>query len=414
MKLKTLSVTEVNRMLSDYIQTNPIFLSINIKGEIVNLRKTNYGYTFFSLKDENSKINCMVDDPFDFENGQEVIASGKISIYKKSGNYTFIVTKIEKSGKGKQSEEFLKLYNDLKEKGYFNEENKKPLKKYPKNIGVITSNTGAAIKDILSVYERKFPHIDVYIYDTKMQGENIKQGIINGFKVLDEMNMDTIIISRGGGESDNLAQFNDYDIAISMFNCKVPTISAIGHEIDFTIPDFIADKRVPTPSIAAEISVPEKNEITNQLDKLINNIKSSYENNIEYKKYMLESHHMTLEKNAPIQKIKELFHKTSFIINEISNIFLNKIKSQIYHNNKVINDISNNYKTMIQENKTLLEKYKLEIELNNPYKILKDGYSLIIKDDSIIKSIKEFKTNSEYTIKFYDGEIKVNISKGRF
>lgn len=388
MKLKALSVTELNNFIADYMYTNPIFRMLSITGEIINVRKTNYGYVFFDLKDDNSKVSCMIFKNIELEEGKEVILKGRVNFYIAGGTYTFIAEECEIVGRGKYYENFRKLYEKLEKKNYFSIEHKKPLKKFPQKIGVVTSYTGAALQDILSVFKRRYPVIDVYIYDAKVQGQDIEKDIIRGIETLDSMDLDVIIISRGGGASDNLAAFNNENIADACFECNTSLISAIGHEIDYVIIDYIADFRAPTPSIAAEIAVPNIEEVSINLeqkfdrnrDLILNKIKS-YEERLEGLKYIIDSF-------SPVSEIINLNHRIEILKN----------------------NIENNYKGSLNHLEFQLENLKTKVVSNNPLKILKSGYSVVEKNNKIISSYKDIKNSEEVVIKFYDGKIKAMLN----
>lgn len=394
MKLKILSVSQANAILSNYVNANPIFSNLMVKGEVVNTRHTNYGYTFFSIKDDNSKLNCLTFDDLKVEDGKEVIVSGKISIYEKTGSCSFIVYEIKDAGAGKYSELFLLLYKKLEKEGFFKEEHKRPLKKYPVTIGVVTSYTGAAIQDIISVIKRKYPQVVLYIYDTKMQGDDIKTGIIKGLNILGQMDIDTIILSRGGGENDNLAQFNDYDIAKAVYDCESPVITAIGHDIDNTVVDFVSDVRAPTPSVAAELAVPDMKEVSAKLDDTLKEIHYICSGKIQGKKAALSEYHLNIQKNSPKARIFELKSK----LEELRN------KTGVA------------YAHIINQRKSELREIYLNLKLSNPYNILKDGYALIFKNGSLVKSIADIDKALEIEIILSDGKVvgKFSVSNKRY
>ncbi|MGP1568760.1 MAG: exodeoxyribonuclease VII large subunit, partial [Peptoanaerobacter stomatis] len=236
MKLKTLTVSQVNDYLANYIGTNPIFSNMSVGGEVFNLKKTGYGYTFLSLKDDESKLNAITYlEKFDVQEGDFITVSGKISFYKKSGTYSIIINSYEKRGQGNNYEQFKILYEKLEKLGYFKYEFKKPIIKFPQKIGIITSAKGAAVKDIISVITRRYPKVTLIIYDSKMQGTDVENNVVQGINTLSDLSVDTIIISRGGGDTDDLSVFNSQLIAKAVFDCNVPIISAIGHEIDYVI-----------------------------------------------------------------------------------------------------------------------------------------------------------------------------------
>lgn len=303
------------------------------------------------------------------------------------GNYTFIVDQVEISGRGKYYEQFKKLYEKLEKKDYFSLKYKKKLKRFPEKIGVITSYTGAAIQDILSVFNRRYPVVEVYVYDTQVQGQEIESGIVKAIKFLDNMNLDVIIITRGGGDSDNLAAFNSEIIADACFNCTIPIISAIGHEIDFVIIDYVADFRAPTPSVAAEIAVPNINDIFQLLDENLYKNNLYFLNRIEYSERKIQDIKYLIANFSPIAKIIDYNHHLQLLHNKI-----------ISRYNDIINYANFN-----------LDSLKSKIISNNPLKILESGYSIVEKDGETVKFQSEIANVDELDIKFYDGKIKTKI-----
>lgn len=388
MKLKTLTVSQVNEYISSFISANPIFANMRVSGEVINLRKTPYGYTFLSLKDENAKINAITFlKDFDVKDADTITVYGKIDIYKKNGTYALIINSYEKGGQGQEYEKFKRLYEELEKKGYFLKENKKPLPKYPQNIGVITSSNGAAIQDIISVITRRYPKINLLIYDSKMQGKDVEQNVVQGIEKFQELDVDIIIISRGGGDSDDLSIFNSKMICESIHSCNKPIISAIGHEIDFVICDFVADMRASTPSIAAEISVPRLDEVYSYLSILENKINSYYKNIISTKKDKVSNMKYIIQSNAPYNKImqKKLY---------ISNIQL---------------DIEKKYKNKIYKSIVKLEKITAVLQENNYKKIMSKGFSIIKKENSVVKSIEQLEKGEVVVIQMMDGSITAII-----
>lgn len=409
MKLKILSVSKLNQMISDYLITNPIFGSLSVQGEIVNYKKTSYGYSFFSIKDELSKLNCISYEDIDIENGEEIIANGSLSVYKKNGNYSLQVNKIEKVGEGIISQELIKLFENLKKKGYFEDGLKKKIRKYPSSIGVVTSYSGAAIQDIIAVISKRYPLIDLYVYDTKMQGEDITSGIVTGINELDKMNLDAIILSRGGGESDNLAQFNDEEIADSIFLSNTIIISAIGHEIDFNIPDYVADYRASTPSMAAQISVPDKSEVIRLLETSFNNIEFYHQKKIDFYRLILNKLGIIFEKNSPLQRLIDSRYKVKHLIDNITGFYVRKIYNYRFSLKLKIRSIADNQSKNIYKNKNILENTINKIKRNNPYEILKEGYALIYREEELIIDKKQIKTGDIVDLKFYNGKIRVKV-----
>lgn len=388
MKLKTLTVSQVNDYLANYIGTNPIFSNMSVGGEVFNLKKTGYGYTFLSLKDDESKLNAITYlEKFDVQEGDFITVSGRISFYKKSGTYSIIINSYEKRGQGNNYEQFKILYEKLEKLGYFKYELKKTIIKFPQKIGIITSAKGAAVKDIISVITRRYPKVSLIIYDSKMQGIDVENNVIQGINTLSDLSVDTIIISRGGGDTDDLSVFNSQLIAKAVFDCDIPIISAIGHEIDYVICDFVADMRAPTPSIAGELSVPNLQEVYDTIDNFEKSIKISYKNIINLYNSKIDSYRFLIQSNTPYKKINQkklsLLELTSFI--------------------------EQAYKDKIQSYKDRLFYISSILQENNYNNILSKGFALVEKDDVFIKTVKDLALGDKLTVRLEDGNISVVV-----
>ena len=390
MKLKTLTVSQVNDYLANYIGTNPIFSNMSVGGEVFNLKKTGYGYTFLSLKDDESKLNAITYlEKFDVQEGDFITVSGRISFYKKSGTYSIIINSYEKRGQGNNYEQFKILYEKLEKLGYFKYELKKPIIKFPQKIGIITSAKGAAVKDIISVITRRYPKVTLIIYDSKMQGIDVENNVVQGINTLSDLSVDTIIISRGGGDTDDLSVFNSQLIAKAVFDCNVPIISAIGHEIDYVICDFVADMRAPTPSIAGELSVPNLQEVYDTIDNFEKSINISYKNIINLYNSKINSYRFLIQSNTPYKKINQkklsLLELTSFI--------------------------EQAYKDKIQSYKDRLFYISSILQENNYNNILSKGFALVEKDDVFIKTTEDLALGDRLTIRLKDGNVSVVVEE---
>ena len=363
---------------------------MSVGGEVFNLKKTGYGYTFLSLKDDESKLNAITYlEKFDVQEGDFITVSGKISFYKKSGTYSIIINSYEKRGQGNNYEQFKILYEKLEKLGYFKYELKKPIIKFPQKIGIITSAKGAAVKDIISVINRRYPKVSLIIYDSKMQGMDVENNVIQWINTLSDLSVDTIIISRGGGDTDDLSVFNSQLIAKAVFDCDIPIISAIGHEIDYVICDFVADMRAPTPSIAGELSVPNLQEVYDTIDNFEKSIKISYKNIINLYNSKIDSYRFLIQSNTPYKKINQkklsLLELTSFI--------------------------EQAYKDKIQSYKDRLFYISSILQENNYNNILSKGFALVEKDDVFIKTVKDLTLGDKLTVRLKDGNVSVLVEE---
>lgn len=390
MKIKTLSVSEVSNYLKKIIDNDFILMNLSVKGEISNLKYHSSGHIYFSLKDEGSKINAIMfrDDKsslnFKLEEGMSIIVKGRISIYPASGSLQLYVKSVEQEGEGNLFIKFEKLKERLNKEGYFNEEHKKPIPVFPKRIGIITSETGAAVRDIINVSRRRNSLVDLILYPAQVQGKDAYKTLIDGIRYFDEnKSVDVIILGRGGGSIEELWNFNEEDLAKEIFKCKIPIISAVGHETDFTISDFVSDLRAATPSQAAEIAVPLE-------EDLYLNIKGAEEFlNKEIKGLLLKEREKvkSLEKMINLQSPKEKIVNSYIEIDNLKKRLNNKILSKIYIEKEKLTGINN------------------LLMANNPISLLNKGYAIIEDEKEIIKSIEQLKNDKDIEITLKDGKV---------
>ena len=390
MKIKTLSVSEVSNYLKKIIDNDFILMNLSVKGEISNLKYHSSGHIYFSLKDEGSKINAIMfrDDKsslnFKLEEGMSIIVKGRISIYPASGSLQLYVKSVEQEGEGNLFIKFEKLKERLKDEGYFNEEHKKPIPVFPKRIGIITSETGAAVRDIINVSRRRNSLVDLILYPAQVQGKDAYKTLIEGIRYFDEnKSVDVIILGRGGGSIEELWNFNEEDLAKEIFKCKIPIISAVGHETDFTISDFVSDLRAATPSQAAEIAVPLE-------EDLYLNIKGAEEFlNKEIKGLLLKEREKvkSLEKMINLQSPKEKIVNSYIEIDNLKKRLNSKILSKIYIEKEKLTGINN------------------LLMANNPISLLNKGYAIIEDEKEIIKSIEQLKNDKDIEITLKDGKV---------
>jgi exodeoxyribonuclease VII large subunit len=285
MSRRDYSVTEITRYIKMRLESDGFLKRVGVNGEISNFKKHSSGHLYFSLKDDNSVIRCVmfksdaIKNKFEPEEGMSVLIIGSVSVYEKTGAYQIYVRQMEPKGIGTLYRAYEQLKAKLEALGWFAEENKKTIPYFPEHIGIITSQTGSAIKDITSIISRRFPGVKMSLYPVLVQGENAKYGIAEALKYLDEKpEVDVIILGRGGGSIEDLWAFNEEMVAQAVFSSDTPVISAVGHETDFTICDFVADLRAATPSAAAELVVPDRRELLislSQYEKQINIIINS-------------------------------------------------------------------------------------------------------------------------------------------
>ena len=390
MKIKTLSVSEVSNYLKKIIDNDFILMNLSVKGEISNLKYHSSGHIYFSLKDEGSKINAIIfkDDAlklgFTLEEGMSIRVKGRVSIYPSSGNLQLYIKEVEEEGEGDLFVRFEKLKEKLKKEGYFNEENKKPIPLFPKRIGIITSKTGAAIRDIINVSRRRNSLVDLVLYPAQVQGGNAYKTIIDGIRYFDEKkDVDVIILGRGGGSIEELWNFNEEELAKEIFKCKIPIISAVGHETDFTISDFVSDLRAATPSQGAEIAVPLEEDLYLNIKGAEEFLNKEITSLLLKEKEKVKSLEKILKLQSPKEKIVNSYIEVDNLKNRLESILLSKIH---------------------------IEKEKLKginnlLMASNPISLLNKGYAIIEEDREIIKSIEQLKNDKDIKITLKDGKV---------
>lgn len=365
---QALSVSSLNNQIKTLLETT--FMSAYVEGEVSNLTYHNSGHIYFSLKDASSTISCVLFKgnakylKFRLEVGMKITISGSITVYAPRGNYQLLCTRIEPCGQGALALAYEQLKTKLQAQGYFEQSRKKTLPAYPKHITLITSPTGAAIQDMKKVAQNRWPLCKFTLIPTLVQGEGSTSSIVAAIVKADALASDILIVARGGGSIEDLWAFNEEKVADAIYNAKTPVISAIGHEVDFLISDFVSDVRAATPSNAIEIALPDINEHRIYLDSLFNELNSKYKN-------------ILYIKNQNLEYIKKLFEQQSF-----ENKFLTFQKEIKYMSNEFNNIM--NYK--IKEKSNMLESIENLYKLNHPNKRIEEGYAQITKDGKIIKS----------------------------
>lgn len=310
--MKTIySVFQVNTYIHNMFREDYLLSDVSVSGEISNLKFHSSGHIYFTLKDDKSAISCAIFRQsaqklnIALKDGDKIVASGSISNYIPSGGVTFNVTKVEYEGIGDLTKKFEELKKRLSEQGLFDKEFKKPIPKFPKTIGIVTAPTGAAIRDIISVSKRRNPYISLILYPALVQGDGAKESIVKGIETLEKTGVDVIIVGRGGGSLEDLWAFNEEEVAYAIFQCPIPVISAVGHEIDYTISDFTADLRAATPSAAAELAVPDIRQTIEDLDDLKKSLDKDLERVLKNKLHKITVFEAKLNALSPVSKLNK-------------------------------------------------------------------------------------------------------------
>lgn len=413
---KYLTITALTKYLKYKFDSDDNLRMVFLKGEISNLKIHTTGHLYFSLKDETSKINAIMFNTsarrliFKPQDGMNVLVTGRISVYEATGNYQIYVEDMLEDGIGNLYIAFEQLKERLAKEGLFDDSHKKKIPSIPSKIGIITAATGAAIRDILSTIKRRFPICETYLYPTLVQGEAAASDIVKNLKRADSANYDLIILGRGGGSIEDLWSFNEEIVARAIYEAKTPIISAVGHEVDFTIADFVADLRAPTPTGAAEMAVPNIADLITSINHLHIRCNEALKKKIHNQKVTLNNiknnyvlaHPIIMYENKK-QMIDNMFEKIkTLIFYKISNYSL---KLDNLKNNYILGHPHELYSKKV----LVLEKNITKLELLNPLTILKRGYTLTYQNDKIVKSIKNVNVLDELKIKLIDGNLTVKI-----
>ncbi len=413
---KYITISEINHYIKEIIDDNIFLRKVYIKGEISNFKAHTRGHLYFTLKDEGSRLNAVM---FSYQanslkftpvDGMKVLICGKISVYEATGAYQIYVEEMEQDGLGNLYIEFEKLKKKLASEGLFEPEKKKKIPKVPKKIGIVTASTGAAIRDILTTIKRRFPICETILFPSLVQGVDAAKDIVRNIELANTYDIDTLIVGRGGGSIEDLWPFNEEIVARAIYNSKVPVISAVGHEIDFTIADFVADLRAPTPTAAAELAVPNIDTINTYLKNVVSRSTISINNYIDTRRQSLAGfiNSYVLKKPTAMYEIKE--QNLDYLIDR-----LNKEMKTILDNNRVkLYKLTSSY---VLTNPEILYKFKSQnlehiinkLEVLNPMNTLKRGYAIVKSNNKVISSVEKVSIDDIINVSVKDGIINAKV-----
>lgn len=440
MDIKYYSITALNRAIKNMFDNKPELNRVYIKGEISNYKHHTRGHLYFTLKDENSRIAAVMFASaasklmFEPEDGMKVLVCGRVTVYEATGGYQIYVEQMDLDGIGNLYLEYEKLKSKLQAEGLFALEHKRPIPKYPRKIGIITASTGAAIRDILSTIKRRYPICQTILFPALVQGVGAKESIVEQIIRAQDFDLDVLICGRGGGSIEDLWAFNEECVARAIYDSKIPIISAVGHEIDFTIADFVADLRAPTPTGAAEMAVPNLVDVNNLINQYKIRVNESINNllNLNMKKLEHLKESYVLRNPLALYEVKEqkldsyIDVLNKYITNKLneSRIKLNHVKDSFVLKNPlslymIKQEKLNNYVEQLQKiviNYLDNGKYRYnllvnKLELLNPLNILNNGYSLVTMNGKIVKSSKDLKEKDTIEIRLYEGKVKAVVSE---
>ena len=440
MDTKYYTITALNKAIKNMFDEKRELNNIHLKGEISNFKHHTRGHLYFTLKDENSQLSAIMFSSnatklkFEPSDGMKVLVSGKVSVYEASGTYQIYVNEMQEDGLGNLYLEFEKLKKKLEGEGLFKKEYKKPIPKFPTKIGIITAPTGAAIKDIISTIKRRFPIVETILFPTLVQGDLAKDDIVKNIHLANTYDLDVIILGRGGGSIEDLWAFNEECVARAIFESRIPIISGVGHEIDFTISDFVADMRAPTPTGAAEMCVPNKDDVImlfNQYNirlikdinhyidlayEKLNNLKNNYllknpmslyESKEQYFDNLYERLIMAINNNVMYNReyLKKL--NSSFIFTNPNMLFIDKA----YNYNDLVKRLDQSIKKVLDNNKNIYINLLSKLEVLNPITTLKRGYSVSKINNKIITKRNDVKIGNTLITEISDGKIESVVAK---
>ena len=413
---KYITVTQLTRYIKYKIDTDVNLNEVFLKGEISNFKAHSRGHYYFTLKDEGSRINAIMfasstkGIKFVPQDGMKVLVTGKISVFEANGAYQIYVNDMLEDGVGNLYIAFEQLKKKLEQEGLFDPSIKKKIPKIPSRVGVVTAPTGAAIKDIISTIKRRWPLVEILLFPSLVQGENAAEDIVKQIKRAEDYELDTLIVGRGGGSIEDLWPFNEEIVARAIYECSIPTISAVGHEIDFTISDFVADLRAPTPTGAAELAVPAISDITNYLNQLKIRLNKSMQNKIDIQKQKLSEITSRYIFTNPISMYQTKEMVFDSLIDRLkyatTNLVTKKEKKYLELKNSYI------FKTPFQLIDKKANKYLQivsKLETLSPLETIKRGYTMTKKDDKVITSSKKIKKGDHLEINFSDGSVEAEV-----
>ena len=413
---KYITVTQLTKYIKYKIDNDIHLNEVFLKGEISNFKAHSRGHYYFTLKDEGSRINAIMFAPstrnikFIPQDGMKVLVTGKISVFEANGGYQIYVNDMLEDGVGNLYIAYEQLKKKLEAEGLFDQSKKKPIPKIPTRVGVVTAPTGAAIKDIISTIKRRWPLAEILLFPSLVQGEDAAADIVKQIKLSENYEIDTLIVGRGGGSIEDLWPFNEEIVARAIYDCKTPVISAVGHEIDFTIADFVADLRAPTPTGAAELAVPAISDVTNYLNQLKIRLNKSIQNKIVINRQKLKelTSRYIFTNPISIYQTKEMLFDGLLDRLKYATTNLVTIKEKKYLEIKNSYILKNPYQLLDKKSNKYLQLIS-KLETLSPLLTLKIGYTMTKVNNKVITSSKDIKKKDVIEVEFTDGTINAEV-----
>ena len=417
MEEEYISVSQLTDYIRNLINSDSRLKQVYVRGEISNFKRYSSGHCYFSLKDEGSVIPGVMfygfasKLKFEPKNGMKVLVRGYVDVYKSRGNYQLYAQRITEDGLGELHIAFEQLKKELESKGYFDDSLKKPIPKFPKKIGVVTAATGAAIRDIVTTIKRRWPLCEIILFPSLVQGNLAANNIVRQIFVADnEFELDTLIVGRGGGSIEDLWAFNERIVAKAILACKTPVISAVGHEIDWTIADYVADKRAATPTAAAEIAVPDIREISSKVDDF-----NSRANNVMAKQLNDNLDKFERIKNRPLFKNPYMIHERKVMdLDFIKGRLVSSSKEMIHSNQMRLSKVksSNVFRdpqSILDEKTNTLSRNIDKLKVLNPLLTIQRGYAVARSKGRVVSHAKDLNKDDEVELRFKDGKVNTRV-----
>lgn len=395
MKLRPLEVSELNSYIKKLIADEPILGNVMVKGEVSNFKIHSSGNVYLSLKDKDSKVNCIIlrrnfAQDMVIKDGTKIIASGSVRVYERDGAYQLYINSVEVEGMGNLYYQYLQMKERLEKEGLFSPMHKKKIPRFPKVIGVITSPTGAVIRDIINVVSRRYPRVEIKLFPVLVQGERSEESLIRALDFFNRRDdIDTIIIGRGGGSLEELWSFNSEALARKIFDSKIPIISAVGHETDYTICDFVADLRAPTPSSAAELATPDLKDLLASQDILVKRMSRAVSNKIEIER----------------QKVSRSIEKTHTIVQkdmiDMSYVRLDRMQERM----------AASVDRRMVDYKNKLSLIGVSMGNLNPFSVMDRGYSVVESSGGLVQNTTDVELGEDIDILLSDGSLRCQVKE---
>ncbi len=388
-----LTVSDVTDRVSRLLDDDPVLNDVSVRGEVSDFSHASSGHMYFTLKDDETALSCVMFRSangklgFEPEDGDDVVADGHVSVYEARGNYQLYVRDMERAGRGKRYEEYLRLRSELEDEGLFEDEAKKPLPEYPTTVGVATSASGAAVHDVHDVVSRRFP-ARVLLAPTRVQGEGASEEVADAVERLDATDADVLVVGRGGGSVEDLWAFNEEPVPRAVAACETPVVSAVGHEVDVTLTDLAADERAATPSEAAELVVPDEGEIHERLDSLERRIRDTVGRAVEDRRRAVESHERFLRR-APV--VEEYTQR----VDELSEALEGGVRDAV------------------EDGRNAVEEQARLLESVSPLRVLSRGYSVVESQDDVVETVEQVEVGDGLTVRLSDGDVEARVEDVR-